>query len=102
MAETSAGTLGKLQWKDGKGKSAAKPVVNAKSEKMGEFMWRDAYQRHLRIVLCTALYEWVSRWPDARPPLPHGRGRGHDRCLVVLGVHERCWPFIRPAAVEKS
>ena len=45
--------------KDGKGKTAAKPVVNAKSEKMGEYMWRDAYQHRRCIIPVTAFYEWT-------------------------------------------
>jgi putative SOS response-associated peptidase YedK len=46
--------------KDGKpGKTAAKPVVNAKCEKMDEYMWRDAYQHRRCIVPVTAFYEWT-------------------------------------------
>lgn len=45
--------------KDGKGKTAPKPVVNAKSEKMGEFMWRDAYNHRRCIVPVTEFYEWT-------------------------------------------
>lgn len=45
--------------KDGKGKTAAKPVVNAKCEKMDEFMWRDAYQHRRCVIPVTAFYEWT-------------------------------------------
>ncbi len=45
--------------KDGKGKTAAKPVVNAKCEKMEEYMWRDAYHHRRCIIPVTAFYEWT-------------------------------------------
>jgi putative SOS response-associated peptidase YedK len=45
--------------KDGKGKTAAKPVVNAKCEKMEEPMWRDAYHHRRCIIPVTDFYEWT-------------------------------------------
>ena len=45
--------------KDGKGKTAAKPVVNAKSEKMEEPMWRDAYHHRRCIIPVSDFYEWT-------------------------------------------
>ncbi|MES2923952.1 MAG: SOS response-associated peptidase family protein [Verrucomicrobiota bacterium] len=45
--------------KDGKGKTAAKPVVNAKCEKMEDYMWRDAYHHRRCLIPVTAFYEWT-------------------------------------------
>jgi len=45
--------------KDGKGKTAAKPVVNAQSEKMDSYMWKDAYLHRRCVVPVTAFYEWT-------------------------------------------
>lgn len=45
--------------KNGKGKTAAKPVVNAKCEKMEEYMWRDSYHHRRCIIPVTAFYEWT-------------------------------------------
>ena len=44
---------------DGTGLTAPKPVVNAQSEKMGGYMWKDAYEYRRCIVPVTDFYEWT-------------------------------------------
>lgn len=40
-------------------KTKPKPVVNAQSEKMDSFMWKDAYLHRRCVVAVTAFYEWT-------------------------------------------
>ncbi len=59
VVRSSWGFRRSFKRKDGKGKTAAKPVVNAQSEKMESFMWRDAYLHRRCVVPVTAFYEWT-------------------------------------------
>jgi putative SOS response-associated peptidase YedK len=70
--------------KDGKGKTAAKPVVNAQSEKMDGFMWRDAYRHRRCLVPVTEFYEWTG---PAGAKVAHRFHMGGD-CFFVAGLWE--------------
>lgn len=70
--------------KDCKGKTAAKPVVNAKCEKMMEFMWRDAYLHRRCIIPVTDFYEWS--YPGGKM-LAHRFHRGGE-LFFVAGLWE--------------
>jgi putative SOS response-associated peptidase YedK len=70
--------------KDGKGLTAPKPVVNAKSEKMGDFMWRDAYRHRRCLIPVTDFYEWTG---PAKAKVAHRFHRGGE-CFFVAGLWE--------------
>ncbi len=77
--------------KDGKGLTAPKAVVNAKSEKMGDFMWRDAFLHRRCIVPVTEFYEWTGP-PGAK--VAHRFHMGGD-CFFVAGLWEESAEFGR-------
>jgi putative SOS response-associated peptidase YedK len=70
--------------KDGKGLTAPKAVVNAKSERMEEFMWRDAYHHRRCLVPVTEFYEWTG---PAKAKVAHRFHRGGE-CFFVAGLWE--------------
>lgn len=75
--------------KDGKGQTAAKPIVNAKSEKMDSFMWRDAYQHRRCIIPVTEFYEWTG---PTGAKIAHRIHMGGD-CFFVAGLWEESEEF---------
>jgi len=70
--------------KRGEGLTAPKPVVNAKAERMGDFMWRDAYRHRRCIVPVTAFYEWTG---PTGAKVAHRFHMGGD-CFFVAGLWE--------------
>jgi putative SOS response-associated peptidase YedK len=75
---------------DGTGMTAAKPVVNAQSEKMGSFMWKDAYQHRRCIIPVTEFYEWTG---PAGAKIAHRIHMGDDYCFFVAGLWEESPEF---------
>ncbi|MCW1921015.1 SOS response-associated peptidase family protein [Luteolibacter arcticus] len=74
---------------DGTGLTAAKPVVNAQSEKMGSYMWKDAYQHRRCIVPVTEFYEWTG---PTGAKVAHRFHMGGD-CFFVAGLWEESPEF---------
>lgn len=69
---------------DGTGLTAPKPVVNAQSEKMGGYMWKDAYEHRRCIVPVTDFYEWTG---PARAKVAHRFHMGGN-AFFVAGLWE--------------
>lgn len=61
-------------------KTKPKPVVNAQSEKMDSFMWKDAYLHRRCVVVVTAFYEWIHLGGQM---MSHRFHRGGDAFLVA-------------------
>ncbi|RYD51247.1 MAG: hypothetical protein EOP83_23530 [Verrucomicrobiaceae bacterium] len=70
---------------DGTGLTAPKAVVNAQSEKMETYMWRDAYHHRRCLIPVTEFYEWTG---PAKAKIAHRIFIADDYCFFVAGLWE--------------
>ncbi|RYD68636.1 MAG: hypothetical protein EOP83_00430 [Verrucomicrobiaceae bacterium] len=75
---------------DGTGLTAPKAVVNAQSEKMETYMWRDAYHHRRCLIPVTEFYEWTGP-PKAK--IAHRIFIADDYCFFVAGLWEESPDF---------
>lgn len=75
---------------DGTGLTAPKAVVNARSEKMETFMWRDAYRHRRCIIPVTEFYEWTG---PKHAKIAHRFHMGEDYCFFVAGLWQQSLEF---------